>query len=114
MGTQKNCLNEMVLLSTKLMDKTIFIILCLNGPMIFFYYCRSLFFRILDFLKLGIKLVFVIDGRAPDVKHKVMVQRQQQQFGSMATTLVSPDRPSMLGDVKRVHIFVISCIVLSS
>ena len=74
---------------------------------VFFYYYRSLFFRILDFLKLGIKLVFVIDGRAPDVKHKVMVQRQQQQFGSTATTLVSPVRPSMLGDVKKVHILVI-------
>ena len=68
-----------------------------------FWIFRSLFFRVLDFLKLGIKLVFVVDGRAPDVKHKTMVQRQQQQFGSTATTLSSPDRPMLSSKVIKVE-----------
>ena len=57
----------------------------------------------LEFLKLGIKLVFVVDGRAPDVKHKTMVQRQQQQFGSAATCLSSPDRLWMSSQVDKVE-----------
>ena len=47
--------------------------------------------------------MFVIDGRAPEVKHKTMVQRQQQQSGSTATTLSSPDRPLFSAVVNKVN-----------
>ena len=36
---------------------------------------RNLFFRVSCFIRHGIKLIFVLDGRAPDVKRDAMKQR---------------------------------------
>ena len=38
---------------------------------------RNLFFRISTLLQLGVKLVFVIEGEAPSLKHEEMGRRLQ-------------------------------------
>lgn len=43
-------------------------------------YLRNLFFRISHLLQLGVHLVFVIEGRAPDLKQQVMAKRQETRF----------------------------------
>lgn len=42
--------------------------------------CRNLFFRISHLLQLGVHLVFVIEGCAPELKQQVMVKRQETRF----------------------------------
>ena len=39
-------------------------------------YLRTLYFRILKLSQLGVKLVFVVDGEATDMKLKTMLKRQ--------------------------------------
>lgn len=41
---------------------------------------RNLFFRILHLLQLGVRLVFVIEGSAPELKWNTMMKRQQTRF----------------------------------
>lgn len=43
--------------------------------------CRNLFFRVSNLLQLGIKLVFVIDGEAPELKWEEMARRTQARYG---------------------------------
>ncbi|XP_069131819.1 LOW QUALITY PROTEIN: uncharacterized protein [Argopecten irradians] len=43
-------------------------------------FLRNLFFRILHLLQLGVHLVFVVEGEAPDLKKGVMQKRQQDRF----------------------------------
>lgn len=42
--------------------------------------CRNLFFRISHLLQLGVHLVFVIEGCAPELKQQVMAKRQETRF----------------------------------
>ncbi|XP_064635840.1 uncharacterized protein LOC135493019 [Lineus longissimus] len=42
---------------------------------------RNLFFRVSHLLQLGISLVFVVDGEAPELKWEAMMIRQQARFG---------------------------------
>ena len=41
---------------------------------------RNLFFRITHLLQLGVKLVFVVEGEAPELKWEAMQKRQQARF----------------------------------
>ncbi|XP_060556631.1 flap endonuclease GEN homolog 1-like, partial [Ruditapes philippinarum] len=43
-------------------------------------YLRNLFFRISHLTQLGVKLVFVIEGAAPELKWDTMIKRQQSRF----------------------------------
>ncbi|XP_045174861.2 uncharacterized protein LOC123536104 [Mercenaria mercenaria] len=43
-------------------------------------YLRNLFFRISHLTQLGVKLVFVIEGSAPELKWDTMIKRQQSRF----------------------------------
>lgn len=43
-------------------------------------YCRNLFFRISHLLQLGVHLVFVIEGSAPELKQQVMAKRQESRY----------------------------------
>jgi flap endonuclease GEN len=49
--------------------------------MMCFFSCRNLFFRISSLLQLGVKLVFVIEGEAPELKHEEMSKRLQVRNG---------------------------------
>lgn len=49
---------------------------CLSALVCF----RNLFFRILHLLQLGVRLVFVIEGSAPELKWNTMMKRQQTRF----------------------------------
>lgn len=56
-----------------------------NAIFIYFFFqyhipCRNLFFRISHLLQLGVHLVFVIEGRAPELKQQVMAKRQETRF----------------------------------
>ena len=42
---------------------------------------RNLFFRVLHFTRLGVKLVFVTDGAAPELKWEAISKRSQARFG---------------------------------
>ncbi|XP_033752016.1 flap endonuclease GEN homolog 1-like [Pecten maximus] len=48
-------------------------------------FLRNLFFRILHLLQLGVQLVFVVEGEAPDLKKDVMQKRQQDRFRNKDT-----------------------------
>ncbi|KAH3833037.1 flap endonuclease GEN homolog 1-like [Dreissena polymorpha] len=54
---------------------------------------RSLFYRTTSLLGMGVKLVFVLDGRAPDIKEAALLDRQEAQTGSTAS--VNLDRPGL-------------------
>ncbi|XP_072015044.1 flap endonuclease GEN homolog 1-like [Amphiura filiformis] len=43
---------------------------------------RNLFFRVSNLLQLGIKLIFVIDGEAPELKWEEMSRRTQARYGA--------------------------------
>ncbi|OWF56582.1 Flap endonuclease GEN-like 1 [Mizuhopecten yessoensis] len=45
-------------------------------------FLRNLFFRILHLLQLGVHLVFVVEGEAPDLKKDIMCKRQEARFHS--------------------------------
>ncbi|XP_061178146.1 flap endonuclease GEN homolog 1-like [Saccostrea echinata] len=45
-------------------------------------FLRNLFFRVSHLLQLGIHLVFVIEGRAPDLKQQVMAKRQESRYAN--------------------------------
>ncbi|XP_060563283.1 flap endonuclease GEN homolog 1-like isoform X2 [Ruditapes philippinarum] len=63
-------------------------------------YLRNLFYRTIEFMKEGIELVFVTDGRAPDIKQQALLKRQQNQFGSSSNT-VNTDRPYLRNAVSQ-------------
>ncbi|KAH3882245.1 uncharacterized protein LOC127881884 [Dreissena polymorpha] len=43
-------------------------------------FLRNLFFRIVHLSQLGVRLVFVIEGSAPEIKWETMMKRQQTRF----------------------------------
>lgn len=45
---------------------------------------RNLLFRVLHLTRLGIRLVFVVDGVAPELKRQAIVKRSQARFGVQA------------------------------
>ncbi|XP_060587477.1 flap endonuclease GEN homolog 1-like [Ruditapes philippinarum] len=63
-------------------------------------YIRNLFYRTIEFMKEGVELVFVTDGRAPDIKQQALLKRQQNQFGSSSNT-VNTDRPYLRNAVSQ-------------
>ena len=53
---------------------------------------RNIFYRILCLRRLGIKLIFVTEGEAPDLKQDTMKQRNQQRYGTKSTSKSKVDR----------------------
>ncbi|XP_062573963.1 flap endonuclease GEN homolog 1-like [Saccostrea cucullata] len=45
-------------------------------------FLRNLFFRVSHLLQLGIHLVFVIEGKAPELKQQVMAKRQETRYSN--------------------------------
>ena len=52
-------------------------------------------------MKEGVELVFVTDGRAPDIKQEALLTRQHNQFGSSASS-ANIDRPYLRKAVSQV------------
>ncbi|KAL5004480.1 hypothetical protein ScPMuIL_017936 [Solemya velum] len=50
---------------------------------------RNLLYRILHLMSQGLKLLFVVEGKVPDVKRNTMIQRQKQNFGALSPTCKS-------------------------
>lgn len=47
-----------------------------------FMHFRNLFHRTKEFLANGVNLVFVLDGRAPEIKSAALRQRQEAAYGN--------------------------------
>ena len=44
---------------------------------------RNIFFRVLNLTRLGVRLVFVVDGKAPELKWEAMAKRVQSRYGTV-------------------------------
>lgn len=55
-------------------------------------YIRSLYYRTTELLGYGVKLIFVADGKAPDMKTAVLKKRREAQYGEQAGASVDTGR----------------------
>ncbi|XP_064603365.1 flap endonuclease GEN homolog 1-like isoform X3 [Liolophura sinensis] len=58
---------------------------------------RNLFFRVSNLTQMGIKLIFAIDGEAPDLKRDTMAKRQQARHQGKHKTTSSLSKPKRKG-----------------
>lgn len=61
------------------------------------YLNRNLFFRVSNLAQMGIKLIFVIDGEAPDLKRDTMAKRQQARHQAQHKTVSSLSKSKRKG-----------------